>query len=79
MQLVYEALRAEAVGDIAVAALDRSLRQRWQSLGLVGLFTDEDCAPVHESVGRVQLLGATESAESCGGPWRFIEARSTKA
>jgi hypothetical protein len=67
VQLVYERLRAETVGGIAVQALDASWRQRWERFGLLGLFTDvEPCAPTQEPIGGVHLQGAAESAES----WR---------
>ena len=66
VQLVYETLRAKAVGDIA-GTITPALWHRWVSFGLLGLFNDQELhSPIHESIRGVYLQGAAESAEG----WR---------
>jgi hypothetical protein len=65
--LVYETLRAEAVGNIEGATVTPSTRHRWECFGLLGLFKDQELpTPIHESIRGVHLQGAAESAEG----WR---------
>jgi hypothetical protein len=66
VQLVYEALRAEAVGESG-AMVTASTRHQWESAGLLGLFKDQELhTPIHESIRGVRLKGAAESADG----WR---------
>jgi hypothetical protein len=68
VQLIYETLRAETVGDIAGQTITPSWWHRWESFGLLGLFKEDQelHTPIHESVRQVHLQGAAESAEG----WR---------
>ncbi len=67
VQVVYETLRAEAVGDIAGQTITPAWWHRWESFGLLGLFNGQELqTPIHESIRGVHLEGAAESAEG----WR---------
>ena len=67
MQVVYETLRAEAVGDTAGQTIMSEWWHRWESFGLLGLFNDQELhTPIHESIREVHLQGGAESAEG----WR---------
>ncbi len=67
VQLIYETLRAEAVGDIAGQTSTPAWWHRWESFGLSVLFNDQELnTPIHESIRAVHLQGAAESAEG----WR---------
>ena len=67
MQLVYEALRAEALGETAGPTINPSWRYRWESFGLLGLFNDQELhTAIREPIRDVYFQGALESAEG----WR---------
>jgi hypothetical protein len=66
VQLVYETLRGEAVGDIAEQTITPAWWHRWESFGLPGLFNDQELHTPNESIRGVHLQGAAESAEG----WR---------
>jgi len=67
VQLVYETLRAEAVGDIAGPTITASWWHRWERFGLLGLFSEQELhSPIHDSMLGVHLEGAAESVEA----WR---------
>jgi hypothetical protein len=66
VQLVYEAFRGEAVGDIGGQTITPDWWHRWESFGLPGLFNDQELPAAHESIHGVHLQGAAESAEG----WR---------
>ena len=66
-QLVYEALRAEALGETAGPTVNPSWRYRWESFGLLGLFNDQELhTAIREPIRDVYFQGALESAEG----WR---------
>jgi hypothetical protein len=67
VRLIYETLRAEAVGEITGQTVTPSWRHRWESFGLLGLFKEQELpTPIHGPIAGVQLQGAAESAEG----WR---------
>jgi hypothetical protein len=72
VQLLYEALRAQALGEVSLQPLDTSGRDRWEEFGLLGLFAAEDvrggsCEPTPW----IRLQGATDSSAA----WRgLVEA-----
>jgi hypothetical protein len=66
-QLVYEALRAEALGKTEGPTVNPSWRYRWESFGLLGLFNDHQLyTAIREPIRDVYFQGALESAEG----WR---------
>jgi hypothetical protein len=55
------------VGEPEAATVTPSTRNRWKSVGLLGLFNDHELhTPIHESIEGIQLEAAAESAEG----WR---------
>jgi len=69
VQVDYEALRANALGDRGAVAGDAAMHDRCQRYGMVGLFRDEDiAADLDHPPRRVELCGAPESAAG----WRTL-------
>lgn len=67
VQLVYEALRAEALGETAGSTVNFSWMYRWESFGLLGLFNDQELyTAFREPIRDIYLQRALESAEG----WR---------
>jgi hypothetical protein len=67
VQLVYEALRAEALGETAGPTVNPSWRYRWESFGLLGLFKDQELhTAIREPIRDIFFQGDLESADG----WR---------
>jgi len=68
VQLIYETLRAEVVGEMAGETSTDSWWHRWERFGLLGLFNQDQelHIPVDGSIRGVHLQGAPQSAEG----WR---------
>jgi len=63
VQVVYETLRAEAVGEIAGQSITASWRHGWERFGLLGLFNQDPelRTSIPETMRQVYLQGASES------------------
>jgi hypothetical protein len=74
VQLVYETLRGEAVGDIAEQTITPAWWHRWESFGLPGLFNDQELHTPNESIRGVHLQGLPKARKAGAKPWTPIEA-----
>jgi len=66
---VYEALRAEALGERCEPVVHPALRQRWRRLGLLGLLSDEEVVRSGAELSRRVVF---EGAPARAGAWRLL-------
>ncbi len=72
MQVLYEALRAESLGERALHCLNTKCRDQWEKVGLLGLFSPEDIrGGASDTTYWIQLQQATDMSQA---GWRLVEA-----
>lgn len=65
MQILYEGLRAENLGERALQPFDTKWRNQWERVGLLGLFSAEDVqGGLSEPTLWIRLQEATDMSEA---------------
>jgi hypothetical protein len=68
-QAAYEVLRARSLGEDDAPGVHPALRQRWQSLGMLGLLSDKEIVACGAELSRQVVL---EEAPARAGAWRIL-------